>query len=166
MKVEHSLKPIYDASSKVLILGTMPSVISREKNFYYAHPRNRFWKVLSRVYQEEIAENIADRKAFLKRHHIALFDCLKSCEIKKSSDASIKEPVPNDLRPILKNSSIKMIFTTGNQAHLLYQKFLKKDTGIEDILLPSPSPANCPKGIEKLLFEKYSKIKEYTDNPL
>ncbi len=164
MEVKHSLKPIYDASSKVLILGTMPSVISREKNFYYAHPQNRFWKTLSRIYQEEIGESSLEKEAFLKRHHIALFDCLKSCEIKKSSDASIKNPIPNDLDPILKTASIKMIFTTGKKAHMLYQKYLKEKTGIEDIFLPSPSPANCPKGIEELLFKTYSQIKGYTDN--
>ena len=100
MKIEHELEPFYNQDSKILILGTMPSVKSREFGFYYAHPKNRFWWVLSQVYQEELPTTIEDKKKFLKKHYIALFDVLKTCSIEGSSDASIKNPIPNDLSPI------------------------------------------------------------------
>ena len=163
MKVYHTVEPIYDNNSKVLILGSMPSIKSREIGFYYSHPQNRFWKTLSSVYKEYIGNTIEERKNFLLRHHIALFDVLKSCDISSSSDSSIKNPVPNDLSLILLNSNIKAIFTTGKKAHQLYKKYCYPITLIEDICLPSTSPANCPKGIEDKLIESYSNIKDITD---
>lgn len=162
MKVTHPLNPIYNENSKVLILGTMPSVKSREENFYYAHPQNRFWKTLSKVYNEVVGDSKEERIKFLLKHNIALFDVLKSCDISSSSDSSIKNPIPNDLTDILNNSKIKVIFTTGKTAYNLYQKLCYPKTNIQAIYLPSPSPANCPKGIEEKLFEEYSKIKEIT----
>ncbi len=159
MNVLHTLAPIYDKNSKVLILGSMPSVKSREYGFYYAHPKNRFWNTLSKVYNEEITDKIK----FLKKHNIALFDVIKSCEINGSSDSSIKNVIPNDLKPILNNSNIKIIFTTGKKAFDLYNKYIFKETNIKAILLPSTSPANSPKGIEEKLFNEYKKIKEFTD---
>lgn len=162
MKVNHNIKPIYNKNSKVLILGSIPSIKSREIGFYYSHPKNRFWKTLEIVYDEKIGESKQDRIKFLNKHNIALFDVLKSCDINSSSDNSIKNPVPNDLTNILKNSNIKTIFTTGNKAYQLYKKYLYDKTKIEAILLPSTSPANCPKGIEEKLIESYSQIKEYT----
>ena len=164
MKVFHELQPIYNKNSKVLILGSIPSVKSREENFYYAHPKNRFWMTLSRVYGEEILNTKEDKIKFLNRHNIALFDVIKSCEITSSKDSSIKNVVPNDLTPILKNSNIKAIFTTGKKAYELYQKYIFKETNINSISLPSTSAANTPKGIEEKLFETYKIIKEYTDN--
>lgn len=164
MKVYHTLEPIYDNNSKVLILGSMPSIKSREIGFYYAHPQNRFWKTLERVYKEYIGNTIEERKQFLLRHNIALFDVLKSCDISSSSDSSIKNPVPNDLSLILNNSNINTIFTTGQKAHQLYQKYCYPNTLIEDIPLPSTSPANCSKGIEDKLLKSYSMIKDITDN--
>lgn len=163
MQVSHPLKPIFDKNSKVLILGTMPSVKSREVGFYYGNPKNRFWSTLSKVYNEEIGETQQDRINFLLKNNIALFDVLKSCDILSSSDNSIKNPVPNDLLPIINSSKIKYIFTTGKKAYDLYMKLCYKATNIEAILLPSPSPANCPKGIEEQLLIKYSKIKELTN---
>lgn len=163
MKVFHTLNPIYDKNSKVLILGSMPSVKSRQLGFYYAHPKNRFWTTLERVYSEKIGTNIEDKINFLIKHNIALFDVLKSCEINSSSDSSIKNPIPNDLNDILNNSNISVIFTTGKKSYDLYNKYLKDKTGIEAILLPSTSPANCPKGIEEKLLNTYSKIKNYTN---
>lgn len=162
MKIIHPLEPIYDKDSRVLILGTMPSVKSREVAFYYAHPQNRFWKILSRVYNEEIGITSDERKEFLIRHHIALFDVLKSCDIDGSSDSSIKNPIPNDLSEILNNSKIKTIFTTGKKAYNLYMKLIYPNTLIEAIYLPSTSPANSPKGIDDLLLREYSKIKDIT----
>lgn len=163
MKVNHTLKPIYDSNSKVLILGSIPSVKSREAGFYYAHPKNRFWKTLEKVYNEKIGEAIDDKTKFLIKHHIALFDVLKSCDISSSNDSSIKNPIPNNFKPILKESNIKIIFTTGQKAYQLYKKYCYPKTKMEAILLPSTSPANCPKGIEEKLINAYSQIKKYTD---
>ena len=163
MQVNHTLKPIYDKNSKVLILGSIPSVKSREVGFYYSHPKNRFWKTLSKIYNEEIKDTKDERIQFLKKHHIALFDVLKICDISASSDSSIKDPIPNDLNSILKEADIKAIFTTGNKAYQLYQKYCYPVTKIKAISLPSTSPANCSKGIEEKLETTYSQIKEFTD---
>lgn len=160
MKVIHPLNPIYDENSQVLILGTMPSVKSREQNFYYAHPQNRFWKTLARVFLTEIGETPEEKTNFLLKNNIALFDVLKSCEINSSSDVSIKNPVPNNLLPILKNSKITTIFTTGKKAYELYNKYCLPKTKINAIYLPSPSPANCPKNIENILVSEYQQIKD------
>lgn len=163
MEIVHPLEPVYDENSQVLILGMMPSVKSRENKFYYAHPQNRFWKTLSRVYEEEVPLSNEDRKQFLLRHRIALFDVLKSCDIEASSDSSIKNPVPNDFSLILKSTKIEAIFTTGKMAYKLYMKLVYPKTGIEAICLPSTSPANSPKGIEERLYNEYSQIRKITD---
>lgn len=160
MKVTHPLNPIYDSNSRVLILGTIPSIKSREKNFYYAHPKNRFWKTLSNVYHEPIGNTKEERIEFLLKHQIALFDVLKSCDITSSKDNSIKNPIPNDFTFMLSHSKIKYIFTTGKKAYSLYQKYCYPKTKIEAICLPSPSPANCPQGIEDKLFQEYKRIRE------
>lgn len=159
MNVKHTLKPIYDKDSKVLILGSLPSVKSREVGFYYGHPKNRFWNTLEQVFDEKIGNTIEEKTNFLLTHHIALFDVIKECEISSSSDSSIKNVTPNSLNPILKKSQIKTIFTTGTKAHQLYKKYIYPKTKIEDIPLPSTSPANCKKGIENLLIKEYKKIK-------
>jgi len=166
MKVVHPLEPIYDQNSKVLILGSMPSVKSREVGFYYGHPKNRFWKTLAKIYDETIGESKEEKIVFLKKHHIALFDVLRSCDITSSKDGSIKNPVPNDFTEILKNTKIKTAFTTGRKAYELYQKYCYKKTKIEAIYLPSTSPCNCPKGIEEKLERSYSEIKKYTEKDL
>ena len=163
MYVKHTIDPIYDQNSKVLILGSIPSIKSREIGFYYSHPKNRFWKTLEIVYNEKIGITIEDKIIFLKKHHIALFDVLKSCDISSSSDSSIKDPIPNDLMPILNFADIKAIFTTGHKAFQLYQKYCYPKTKIQAITLPSTSPANCSKGIEEKLKTAYSQIKEFTD---
>ena len=163
MFVTHTLKPIYDKNSKVLILGSIPSTKSREVGFYYGHPRNKFWTTLKAIYKAENLDTIQDKIKFLKENHIALFDVIKSCEINSSSDSSIKNVVVNDLTPLLENSQIKAIFTTGSKAYNLYQKYLYKETNIKAIPLPSTSPANAKKGIEEILIKSYSIIKEYTD---
>ena len=153
---KHTIAPFYNEDSEILILGSFPSVASREEGFYYAHKRNRFWKVLSSIFDEEIL----DKKDFLTRHHLALFDVCASCEIKGSSDASIKEVVPNDLSEILKVSQIKVIFLNGETASKLYKKYMK-DISIPTITLPSTSPANATFNLE-MLIEKYKIIKEFT----
>ena len=163
MKVVHPLKPIYNSESKVLILGSFPSIKSRENSFYYANPRNKFWSTLEKVFKEKIKNTNQDREKFLLSHKIALFDVVYSCNITGSSDSSIKDVVPNDIKKIVDESKIEAIFTTGTKAYSLYNKYLLKDVGIEAFKLPSPSPANCKRGIEEVLVNSYSKIKEYLD---
>ena len=163
MHIKHTLKPIFNQNSKILILGSIPSIASRKLNFYYAHPKNRFWKILSEIYNEHPPKTKEEKINFLFRHNIALYDVLKSCDIKSSSDSSIKNPIPNDLSPILKKSNIKAIFTTGKKAYELYQKHCYPTTKIKAIYLPSTSPANCPKEIEEKLINTYSQIKKITD---
>lgn len=163
MKIKHELKPIYDKFSKVLILGSIPSVKSREVGFYYAHPKNRFWSTLAQIYEAPIPKSIDEKIQFLKKHHIALYDVLASCDIESSSDSSIRNPVPNKFNNIIKNSQITTIFTTGKKAYNLYQKYCYPETKIEAIYLPSTSPANCPKDIEEKLINSYKQIKEITD---
>ena len=159
-RVEHEFGPFYDENSKVLILGSIPSPKSREQEFYYGHPQNRFWRVLADILNEEFPETVADRKTMLAKHHIALWDVLDSCEIRGASDTSIKNPVPNDMNLILKDAPIKAIFTTGAKADELYKKMCYPICGVPSIKLPSTSPANCSCSYEKLI-EGYSQILEY-----
>ena len=150
----HTIKPFYNKDSK--ILGSFPSIKSREAGFYYAHPQNRFWKVLSNIFNE----TIENKQEFLKKNHIALFDVCASCEIKGSSDASIKEVVPNDISEILKSSEIKIIFLNGKTAANLYKKYMQ-DIKIPSVVLPSTSPANATFNLEKLTKE-YQVIAKFT----
>lgn len=154
--VLHPLKPIYDEDSKVLILGSFPSVISRIQNFYYANKNNRFWYVLSALYDEEIIE----REEFCHDHHIALWDVIQSCTIIGSKDDSINNVIPNNISKVVAQTKIKCIFTTGRKASILYEKY--NDINLEHISLPSTSSANAKFHIEDLL-ESYKIIKEYTD---
>lgn len=163
MKVVHPLKPIYNSESRVLILGSFPSVKSRENNFYYGNPKNRFWSTLGKVFNEDIGISNQDKEKFLLTHKIALFDVIYSCNIEGSSDSSIRDVIPNDIKKIADESKIEVIFTTGTKAYSLYNKYLLKDVGIEAFKLPSPSPLNCKRGIEEVLVNTYSKIKEYLD---
>ncbi len=156
--VHHTLDPIYDEFSEILILGSMPSIKSRKLGFYYSHPQNRFFKVLASVYNEPIPISKKEKINFLKKHHIALFDVLKSCDIDKSKDSSIKNIKVNNFNNILKNSKITKIFTTGKKAFELYEKYCYKDTLIHAVYLPSTSAANISYSLEKLI-ESYKKIK-------
>lgn len=162
MRVKHTLDPVYDQNSKVLILGSIPSVKSRELGFYYSHPKNKFWKILSKIYDEKIGDTVQEKINFLKRHSIALFDVIQSCDISSSSDSSIRNPVPNDFTPILQEANIQAVFTTGQKAYQLYQKYCYPNTKLKAISLPSTSPANCQKGIEDKLEIAYRQIKEFT----
>ena len=150
-RIYHTFPPFYQSDSEILILGTMPSPKSRELGFYYMHPQNRFWHVLESVFQDKIENSIEDKKEFLIRHKIALWDTCASCEIDKASDSTIKNIKPNNISLILKNSNIKYIFTTGKKAHELYQKYIYNKTKIEDICLFSPSPANCAISLKKMI---------------
>lgn len=154
--VRHEFGPFFDSESEILILGSIPSPKSREVGFYYGHPRNRFWAVLTEIYGEGLSEDIAEKKEFLRRHRIALWDVLASCEIDGASDASIREAVPNDIRLILDSAHIRRICTTGGKAYELYQKLCYPMTGRAAVKLPSTSPANCAVSFERLV-EEYRK---------
>ena len=152
MKEYHLIEPIYDKDSKILILGSFPSVKSREANFFYHHPQNRFWRVLAAVYQDTVPEEIADKKAFLKRHQIALWDVIASCNIKGSSDSSISDVEVNDLNMIIANSSVKHIYTNGKLADKLYHRYFDAIIDLPVTKLPSTSPANAAYSLDKLLI--------------
>lgn len=151
LQCEHKLEPIYDANSRILILGTFPSVKSRNERFYYAHPQNRFWKVLSSVLKEEEPKKIEDKVKFLLTHHIALWDVIASCDIEGSSDASIRNVVPANLNQILNQAQIQKIFVNGTKAEKLYRTYCYCDTKREIIKLPSTSPANAAWSLERLI---------------
>ena len=153
----HSIEPVFDAESRVLILGTMPSPKSREVQFYYGHPQNRFWRVLAAVLGEELPRSVPEKKAMLLRHRIALWDVLAECEITGASDSSIRNPVANDLSVILDHAPVQAVFTTGATAWKLYTRLQKPHTGIEAVRLPSTSPANCAVKLEALT-EAYKAI--------
>lgn len=157
-KVEHTLEPIFDAHSRTLILGSLPSVKSRSAGKYYAHPQNRFWKLMSAIYECDTE----DWKKFILSHHLALWDVIKECEIASSSDASIKKVVPNDLSIITRRADIEHIFLLGKKAYDLYNKYLLPVTHIEGTYLPSPSPANATMKFDDLV-DIYRIIKEVTD---
>jgi len=155
----HPLKPIYNKNSKVLILGSFPSKISRIENFYYANPNNRFWKIMESLFNKTL-NTIEDKTNFLYENNIALWDVIHSCEIVSSSDASIKDVKPNDIKLILNNSQIKAIFLTGKTAFKYYNKYLKNKVNIETFLLPSSSSANATYSLDKLINE-YKMILKY-----
>ena len=148
--IKHTFEPIYDAKSKILILGSFPSVKSRENQFYYGHPQNRFWKMLAHVLNADVPETIEEKKALLLENHIAIWDVIASCSISGSSDTSIKNVVVNDFSEILEKSQIKTIYVNGTKAYEFYHKYAEKKTGIKAIKLPSTSPANAAWSLERL----------------
>ena len=147
----HGFAPVYDKNAKILILGSFPSVKSREEGFYYAHPRNRFWKVLAASLQEKEPVMIQEKKEFLAVHGIAIYDVIEECDIIGSSDSNIKNVVPSDLAPILDIAQIQAVFTNGKMADRLYQKYQKTQIQLESICLPSTSPANAAFSLERLV---------------
>ncbi len=163
MHVIHPFDPVVDDQSRILILGSFPSVKSRETGFYYGHPQNRFWKMLGRIFDEGIPVTIADKKDFLKRHHLALWDVLASCEITGSSDASIKKAVPNDLASLLNHSQIKTILINGNTAYTLFVRHIEVDALIQVIRLPSTSAANAVMSLDQLTQRWSIALSEETD---
>lgn len=151
MKQYHNIHPIYNQQSKILILGSFPSVKSREAEFFYHHPQNRFWKILATLFHHSPLTTIEEKKKFLLENHIAIWDVIKSCEIHGSSDSSIKDIEINDINNLLNNSKIEFIYTNGKKAHQLYQKYCYPITKREDICLPSTSPANAQFTFDRLL---------------
>lgn len=151
--VEHSFEPVFDENSEILILGSFPSVKSREGQFYYHHPQNRFWKILSKLTGEELPVTIEEKKAMLLKHHIAIWDVIASCDIIGSSDSSIKNVIPADINYILERSSIQKIYVNGGTAYKLYKKYCQPNTNREAVKLPSTSPANAAWSLERLFHD-------------
>ena len=149
--IVHPFPPLYDENSQILILGSFPSVKSREAMFFYGHPQNRFWKVTSQIFGAPVPETIDEKKKFLLSNKIALWDVIASCEIKGSSDSSIKNAVPNDLSEIFKKADIKHIFVNGKTAEKYYNKYTKNTVGKAAVCLPSTSPANAAWTVERLV---------------
>ena len=149
----HPFAPVYDCRCKVLILGSFPSVKSRETGFYYGHRQNRFWKVIASAYEERIPENIEEKTEFLICHHIALWDVIRSCEITGSSDSSVKNAEVNDIAGLVGKTRVGRIICNGGLAGKLYEKYIGPDIDIPAITLPSTSPANAAWNMEKLTAE-------------
>ena len=156
----HEFPPLFDENSRVLILGSFPSVKSREQQFFYGHAQNRFWKIMAALTEEPLPETVEQKRALARRHRIALWDVIDSCRIAGSSDASIRDAMPTDLSKILDVCDIKMICTNGALAGKLYAKYQQPLTGREAIRLPSTSPANAAWSLERLLGE-WSVLREY-----
>lgn len=148
--VVHSINPVYNKESRILILGTFPSVKSREGQFFYHHPQNRFWKVLSSLCQVNLPSTIEEKTEFLLVNHIAVWDVIKSCDIVGSSDSSIKNVVPNDISIILREANIQNIYANGNKSYELYNRYCIVNTKRDIIRLPSTSPANASYSLERL----------------
>lgn len=158
-RITHDFAPVYDKNSQILILGSFPSVKSRENQFYYGHPQNRFWKVLARLMETEVPTTIEEKKQFLLSHKIAIWDVISSCRIEGSSDSSIRDVEVSDFSKILSETSIQTIFVNGNKAYELYKKYAEEKTGIKAIKLPSTSPANAAWNLERLC-DSWAVIKE------
>lgn len=158
--LNHTFEPVFDRNSRVLILGTFPSVKSREQGFYYGHPQNRFWKILAGLLQEPVPGTIEEKKCFLLQHGIAVWDVVSACDITGSSDSSIRNVVPADLSEVLDHAPVQQIFANGTKAYSLYQKYAFPVTGREAVKLPSSSPANAAWQMERLL-EAWKMILNY-----
>ena len=155
--IKHTFEAVYDENSKILILGSLPSVKSREQGFYYGHPQNRFWKVLAKLLEWDEPKSIEDKKRMLLENRIAIWDVLESCDIIGSSDSSIKNPMPADIPGLLKKAKIEKIYVNGTTAGKYYKKYIFPLTGIEAVVLQSTSPLNCRYTLEKLT-ENWSSI--------
>lgn len=151
--IEHPIPPTYNKNSKILILGSFPSVKSREYGYFYGHPQNRFWKVVSLIFEDEFPKTKEDKKEFLLKHRIAAWDVIASCDIVGSSDNSITNVKANNLKEIIENSKVEKIFVNGKKAAELYKKYIEPEIKIAAITLPSTSPANAVYKLERLIDE-------------
>ena len=152
--------PVFDENSKILILGSFPSVKSRQSAFFYGHPQNRFWPLLSKIFEEEIPPDINNKTKFCLTHRIALWDVLEECDIIGSSDSSIRNAVPVDINKILSAADIQAIFCNGATSHKLYDKYLRHISGLEAVRLPSTSPANAACNMD-ILYSQWIAIKKF-----
>lgn len=150
---EHPIPPVFDSNSRVLILGSFPSVRSRQEGFFYGHPMNRFWRVLSAIFDNAVPVNTEEKRAFLLQNRIALWDVIESCDITGSADSSIRNVKPNDLSEILKTADIHRIYVNGKTSQRYYNKYIRDRIGIEAVCLPSTSAANAAWSLEALINE-------------
>lgn len=150
-RIDHPFGPLYNKNSRVLILGSFPSVKSREQNFFYGHPQNRFWRVIAEVFDRDVPQTIEEKKALILENGLALWDSIASCEITGSSDASIRHAKANDISIILGNCNIEKIYCNGRKSHELYNKYILPVTEREAICLPSTSPANAQWSLQRLV---------------
>ena len=157
--IYHPFGPLFDENSRVLILGSFPSVKSREQHFFYGHPQNRFWKVMAALFSQNVPTAIPEKKELILSHHLALWDSIASCVITGSSDATIREVRPNDLRIILDRSPIERIYCNGRKSYEMYEKYILPETGREAVCLPSTSPANAQWSLERLT-DAWSVVRE------
>lgn len=157
-RLDHPFGPLYDDNSRVLILGSFPSVKSREQNFFYGHPQNRFWKVIAAIFDQPVPQSIEEKKQLILGSGLALWDSIASCEITGSSDSSIRNARANDIGIILDSCDIERIYCNGRKSHELYRKYIEPRTGREAVCLPSTSPANAQWTLEKLI-EAWSAIR-------
>ncbi len=148
--IKHPINPLFDKNSKILILGSFPSVKSREQMFFYGHPQNRFWRVVAKVFEKSVPQSVDEKRTLLLSCGIAVWDVIAACDIEGSSDSSIKNVVANDINIILGNADIKRIFVNGKTAERYYNKYIRIKTGIDAVCLPSTSPANAAWSFEKL----------------
>ncbi len=158
--VIHPIEPVWDENSRILILGSFPSVRSREETFFYGHPQNRFWRVLATVFDCEIPHTVCEKRAFLLQNGIALWDVIAECDIKGSSDSTIRNAIPTELSHILSHADIKAIYVNGKTAWYYYQKYQEPILGRPAICLPSTSPANAAWSFERLVEEWRGNISE------
>lgn len=149
-RIIHPIPPLFDKDCTKLILGSFPSVKSREAQFFYGHPQNRFWRLIAELFNEEIPRTMEEKSELVLKHNIAMWDTIHSCTITGSSDSSIKDVVPNDLSAILDNSRVTRIFANGTASYNLYQKYIYPVTNIPAVKLPSTSPANAAFSLERL----------------
>ncbi len=151
MHIVHPFGPLFDEQSEILILGSLPSLKSREQNFFYGHPHNRFWPLLAALFGEPAPTTVEEKRALALRRHVALWDVIGSCDIVGSSDSSIRGVVPTDLRPVLRGSRVRRIFCNGAVSGRYFRQYQAKTLGMEATVLPSTSPANAAWTMEKLL---------------
>lgn len=167
--LEHPFEPVVDEGCTVLVLGSFPSVKSRENGFYYGHPQNRFWPVMAAVCGEKTPESIPEKKALLLRSHIALWDAALSCRVNGSMDRDVRDVVPTDLSVILRRADIRLVLANGALAGRLYRRFQQKETGLPAVVLPSTSPANASWSFDRLCaawgaFLPFGRTKNELDN--
>ena len=159
--IVHPIPPLYNESSRILILGSFPSVKSREQGFFYGHKQNRFWRVMARICGADLPQSIEEKTNLILDNNFALWDVIHSCEIEGSADSTIKNVQPNDLGEILENANIKAIFVNGKKAEALYKKYIENSINIKAICLPSTSPANASWSEDRLYEYWNERIGEF-----
>ena len=150
-QITHPFPPLYDGNSRILILGSFPSVKSREQRFFYGHPQNRFWKVMAAVLDWPVPQTIEEKKAMLHRNGIALWDSIAQCRIEGSSDASIEQVIPNDLSPIFEAAEIRRVYCNGKKSFEMYRRYIEPTFHRSAYALPSTSPANAAWSLDRLI---------------